>query len=73
MDWTMSYFGYKAQQWVSRMQTAEANMSNADGNANLYTWEGYKCYAARQAHVYHQLANHAQSSFQQLKANGLMH
>jgi hypothetical protein len=55
------------------MQTAEANMSNADGNANLYTWEGYKCYAARQAHVYHQLANHAQSSFQQLKANGPMH
>ncbi|OJA16398.1 hypothetical protein AZE42_12481 [Rhizopogon vesiculosus] len=57
---------------VILMETAEANMSNADGNATLYKWKGYKCYAARQAHVYHRLANHTQSTFQQLKANGPM-
>jgi hypothetical protein len=70
MDWTARFFVYKAEQWVLRMKSAEANLIDRDGGTNVSTWEGSKCYAARQAHVYHQLAQHAKSSFQQLKAIG---
>jgi hypothetical protein len=72
MDWTTAYFFYKEEQWVVHKKTAEAKITDIDGDSNAHKWEGYKCYAARQAHVYHQLAQHAQSSFQQLKANRLV-
>lgn len=73
MDWTVSYFFYKEEQWNIRKKAAAANMSDIDGDANVYPREGYKCYAARQAQVYHQLGQHAQSSFQQLKASRPLH
>jgi hypothetical protein len=46
MDWTTAYFFYKEEQWVVHKKTAEAKMTDIDGDSNAHKWEGYKCYAA---------------------------
>ncbi|KAG1852524.1 hypothetical protein F4604DRAFT_1591989, partial [Suillus subluteus] len=56
MTWTVQFFIHKSQQWVGRMQEADAN--------NLV---GHCCYAARQAQIYLRLSQHAQDSFERTK------
>ncbi|KAG1882030.1 hypothetical protein C8R48DRAFT_767001 [Suillus tomentosus] len=56
MGWTVQFFLHKARSWLSRIT------HNGDPLP-----EGHKCYAIRQAHMYHDLAEHARASF--LKAN----
>jgi hypothetical protein len=69
MDWAARFFVYKAEQWVLRMKTPDPSMSSMEKTTNVSESAGYRCYAARQAYVYHQLAEHAQSSFQTLQAS----
>ncbi|KAG2082111.1 hypothetical protein BD769DRAFT_1376635, partial [Suillus cothurnatus] len=45
MIWTIEFFIHKSQQWVGRMQEANAN--------NMVR---HRCYAARQAQIYLQLS-----------------
>ncbi|KAG1829559.1 hypothetical protein DFJ58DRAFT_671826 [Suillus subalutaceus] len=52
MGWTLEFFLFKASMWLTRLT------SNGDALP-----EGHKCYAIRQAHMYQELAKHAQASF----------
>ncbi|KAG2139258.1 hypothetical protein DEU56DRAFT_755571 [Suillus clintonianus] len=56
MTWTVEFFIHKSEQWVGRMQEADAN--------NMI---GHRCYAARQAQIYLRLSQHAQDSFERTK------
>ena len=56
MDWTCNFFIFKSKQWDARSQKAKAENQ-----------EGHACYAARQAHVYSTLAEHAGESFKKIK------
>jgi hypothetical protein len=56
MIWTVDFFLYKSQQWVHRMQMADANSQ-----------VGHRCYAARQARIYLRLSQQAQDSFERTK------
>ncbi|KAG1894251.1 uncharacterized protein F5891DRAFT_1195384 [Suillus fuscotomentosus] len=56
MGWTVQFFLHKACSWLSCIT------HNGDPLP-----EGHKCYAIQQAHMYHELAEHACASF--LKAN----
>ena len=73
MDWTHPFFIHKAQIWVNHMKAAEMTLNTMRAAtpimamADILELEGCKCYAARQAHVYHQLAEHAQSLFQKVR------
>ncbi|KAG2085106.1 uncharacterized protein F5147DRAFT_589220 [Suillus discolor] len=59
MGWTLQFFLYKASMWLSHIT------HNGDPLP-----EGHKCYAIRQAHMYHKLAKHARTTF--LKANPML-
>ncbi|KAG1844305.1 hypothetical protein C8R48DRAFT_780368 [Suillus tomentosus] len=52
MQWSVNFFTYKAKQWLSLMD-----------NATYTGLTGHACYAARQCHIYRQLAAHAAESF----------
>ncbi|KAG1767881.1 hypothetical protein EV702DRAFT_979832 [Suillus placidus] len=56
MIWTVNFFIHKSQQWVGRMQEADANNK-----------VGHCCYAARQARIYLRLSQQAQDSFERTK------
>ncbi|KAG1866108.1 hypothetical protein F4604DRAFT_1585594 [Suillus subluteus] len=56
MIWTVDFFLHKSQQWVGRMQEADANQK-----------VGHRCYAARQARIYLRLSQQAQDSFERTK------
>ncbi|KAG1787530.1 uncharacterized protein HD556DRAFT_1312716 [Suillus plorans] len=56
MIWTVEFFIHKSQQWVGRMQQADATHM-----------VGHSCYAARQAQIYLRLSQHAQNSFDRTK------
>ncbi|KAG1901134.1 uncharacterized protein F5891DRAFT_979687 [Suillus fuscotomentosus] len=53
MRWTIDFFIFKSRAWLAR---AEADAGNRD-------WDGHKCYAVRQAQVYQELADAADTSF----------
>ncbi|KAG1892841.1 uncharacterized protein F5891DRAFT_986362 [Suillus fuscotomentosus] len=55
MQWSVNFFTYKAKQWLSLMD-----------NATYTGLTGHACYAARQCHIYRQLAAHAAESFQKV-------
>ncbi|KAG2113783.1 uncharacterized protein F5147DRAFT_650200 [Suillus discolor] len=55
MQWSINFFTYKAKQWLSLMD-----------NATSTGLTGHACYAARQCHIYQQLAAHAAESFQKM-------
>ncbi|KAG1730990.1 uncharacterized protein EDB91DRAFT_1252435 [Suillus paluster] len=55
MQWSINFFNHKAKQWLSHMDTATS--------AGL---TGHTCYAARQSHIYHQLAGHAEDTFRKM-------
>ncbi|KAG1895644.1 uncharacterized protein F5891DRAFT_984083 [Suillus fuscotomentosus] len=55
MQWSVNFFTYKAKQWLSLMD-----------NATYTGLTGHACYAARQCHIYRQLAAHAVESFQKV-------
>ncbi|KAG1821433.1 hypothetical protein EV424DRAFT_1346903 [Suillus variegatus] len=55
MQWSVNFFTYKAKQWLSLMD-----------NATSTGLTGHACYAARQCHIYQQLAAHAAESFQKV-------
>jgi hypothetical protein len=55
MRWCINFFRHKADIWTGLMDKAA-----------LAEMTGHKCYAARQAHIYHQLAGHAEESFGKL-------
>jgi hypothetical protein len=52
MGWTLEFFLFKASMWLTRL--------TSNGEALP---EGHKCYAIRQAHMYQELAKHAQAGF----------
>ncbi|KAG1722296.1 hypothetical protein EDB19DRAFT_1645857, partial [Suillus lakei] len=52
MQWSINFFNYRAKQWLSHMH-----------NATSPGLTGHTCYAARQSHIYDQLAVHAEDSF----------
>ncbi|KAG1893413.1 uncharacterized protein F5891DRAFT_1196459 [Suillus fuscotomentosus] len=52
MGWTLEFFLFKASTWLTRL--------TSNGEAQT---EGHKCYAIRQAHMYQELAKHAQAGF----------
>ncbi|KAG1895091.1 uncharacterized protein F5891DRAFT_1194606 [Suillus fuscotomentosus] len=52
MGWTLEFFLFKASMWLTRLT------SNSEALP-----EGHKCYAIRQAHMYQELAKHAQAGF----------
>jgi hypothetical protein len=56
MTWTIAFFMHKSQEWVRRMQEA---------NAKEIT--GHRCYAARQAQMYLRLSQHVEDSFDRTK------
>lgn len=56
MMWTVDFFIHKSQQWVGRMQEADADLK-----------VGHRCYAARQAQIYLRLSQQAQDSFERTK------
>ena len=58
MDWTYNFFVFKRKQWDTRSQKAK-------GEGQV----GHACYAARQAHVYSTLAEHAADSFKKIKCH----
>ncbi|KAG2150343.1 uncharacterized protein EDB93DRAFT_1103558 [Suillus bovinus] len=55
MQWSVNFFTYKAKQWLSLMD-----------NATFTGLTGNTCYAARQCHIYQQLAAHAAELFQKV-------
>ncbi|KAG1894778.1 uncharacterized protein F5891DRAFT_984797 [Suillus fuscotomentosus] len=55
MQWSVNFFTYKAKQWLSLMD-----------NATYTGLTRHACYAARQCHIYQQLAAHAAESFQKV-------
>ncbi|KAG2111303.1 uncharacterized protein F5147DRAFT_573626, partial [Suillus discolor] len=52
MQWSINFFDRRAKQWLSHMH-----------NATSAGLTGHTCYAARQSHIYHQLAAHAENAF----------
>ncbi|KAG1844901.1 hypothetical protein C8R48DRAFT_678323 [Suillus tomentosus] len=56
ITWTIAFFMHKSQEWVRRMQEA---------NAKEIT--GHRCYAARQAQMYLRLSQHVEDSFDRTK------
>jgi hypothetical protein len=52
MQWSINFFNHRAKQWLSHMH-----------NATSAGLTGHTCYAARQSHIYHQLAAHAEDAF----------
>ncbi|KAG1870546.1 hypothetical protein C8R48DRAFT_670889 [Suillus tomentosus] len=55
MQWSVNFFTYKVKQWLSLMD-----------NATYTGLTGHACCAARQCHIYRQLAAHAAESFQKV-------
>ncbi|KAG1863518.1 hypothetical protein DFJ58DRAFT_724933 [Suillus subalutaceus] len=55
MQWSINFFKHQAKQWLGHMHNATA--------AGL---TGHTCYAARQSHIYDQLAAHAEDSFRKM-------
>ncbi|KAG2127671.1 hypothetical protein DEU56DRAFT_758558 [Suillus clintonianus] len=55
MQWSINFFNHRAKQWLGHMR-----------NATSAGLTGHACYAARQSHIYEQLAAHAEDSFQKM-------
>jgi hypothetical protein len=55
MQWSINFFKHRAKQWLGHMRDATS--------AGL---TGHTCYAARQSHIYDQLAAHAEDSFRKM-------
>ncbi|KAG1882239.1 hypothetical protein F4604DRAFT_1921982 [Suillus subluteus] len=55
MQWSINFFKHRAKQWLGHMH-----------NATSAGLTGHTCYAARQSHIYDQLASHAEDSFRKL-------
>lgn len=55
MQWSINFFKHRAKQWLSHMHnTTSAGLT------------GHTSYAARQSHIYNQLAAHAEHSFRNI-------
>ncbi|KAG2100190.1 uncharacterized protein F5147DRAFT_747185 [Suillus discolor] len=55
MQWSVNFFNHKAKQWRGRRDNAASTGRT-----------GHACYAARQCHIYEELAAHAVDSFQKI-------
>ncbi|KAG1796924.1 uncharacterized protein HD556DRAFT_1441099 [Suillus plorans] len=55
MQWSINFFNHRAKQWLGHMR-----------NATSAGLTGHTCYAARQSHIYEQLAAHAEDSFRKM-------